>query len=296
MLVTTGATGTFSDKNVGTGKAVTVSGLTITGASAMNYSLTQPSTTANISAATLTVSAVGNNKVYDRTTTATVTLSDNRVSGDNVTDAYTGASFADKNVGTGKTVSVAGVSISGTDAGNYTFNATATTFANITPLSLVVTAAGVNKVYDGTTTATVNLADNRIGGDVFTDSDTSATFASASAGNGDAITVSGISINGADAGNYTANATASTSANITQAASVISWSNPAGITYGATLSGTQLNASAAGNGASLAGTFTYNPAAGTILNAGTSQTLSVTFTPTDATISAGLRRRFKLMW
>ena len=32
-----------------------------------------------------------------------------------------------------------------------------------------------------------------------------------------------------------------------------------------------------------AGTFTYTPAAGTVLNAGTGQTLSVTFTPTDTT-------------
>ena len=29
-------------------------------------------------------------------------------------------------------------------------------------------------------------------------------------------------------------------------------------------------------------TFVYTPAAGTVLNAGTAQTLSVTFTPTDA--------------
>ena len=48
------------------------------------------------------------------------------------TDSYTSATFADKNVGTGKTVSVSGISISGTDAGNYTFNTTATTTADIT--------------------------------------------------------------------------------------------------------------------------------------------------------------------
>jgi hypothetical protein len=38
----------------------------------------------------------------------------------------------------------------------------------------------------------------------------------------------------------------------------------------------QLNATA-----SVPGTFVYNPAAGAVLNAGTAQTLSVTFTPTD---------------
>jgi MBG domain len=56
----------------------------------------------------------------------------------------------------------------------------------------------------------------------------------------------------------------------------ITWSNPADITYGTPLSGTQLNASA-----SVPGTFAYTPAAGTVLNAGPSQTLSVAFTPAD---------------
>ena len=60
---------------------------------------------------------------------------------------------------------------------------------------------------------------------------------------------------------------------------VITWSNPAAITYGTPLSATQLNATAAGN---VAGTFVYTPPLGTILNAGTAQTLSVTFTPTDS--------------
>ena len=44
------------------------------------------------------------------------------------------------------------------------------------------------------------------------------------------------------------------------------------------LGATQLDATA-----SVAGTFGYSPAAGTILRAGNDQTLSVTFTPTDAT-------------
>ena len=41
-LVTTGATGSFADKNVGTGKAVTASGYAINGTDAENYSLVQP--------------------------------------------------------------------------------------------------------------------------------------------------------------------------------------------------------------------------------------------------------------
>ena len=56
----------------------------------------------------------------------------------------------------------------------------------------------------------------------------------------------------------------------------INWSAPAAISYGTALSGTQLNATA-----NVAGSFTYTPAAGTVLKAGT-QTLSALFTPTDS--------------
>ena len=70
--------------------------------------------------------------------------------------------------------------------------------------------------------------------------------------------------------------------NVTKATPTIAWATPAAITYGTALGGTQLNATASYNGSTVAGTFVYTPAAGTVLSAGT-QTLSVTFTPTDAT-------------
>src|SRR5262249_33052453 len=107
------------------------------GSAAGNYVLDSvATTTANITARTLTVTATGVNKTYDGTTAATVTLSDDRASGDVLTAAYTTASFTNKNVGTGKTVNVSGISISGTDAGNYTVNTTATATANITARTL----------------------------------------------------------------------------------------------------------------------------------------------------------------
>ncbi|MBR1816254.1 MAG: InlB B-repeat-containing protein [Lachnospiraceae bacterium] len=65
------ATGTFSDANAGTAKAVTISGLTLGGSSAENYQLAssgnQPSTTANITAKALTVTAGSDAKEYDGT-------------------------------------------------------------------------------------------------------------------------------------------------------------------------------------------------------------------------------------
>jgi len=70
-------------------------------------------------------------------------------------------------------------------------------------------------------------------------------------------------------------ATATVVLTVNQAAPAITWAKPKTITYGTALSPTQLNASS-----TVAGTFTYTPPAGTILNAGP-QTLTVIFTPTD---------------
>jgi len=67
---------------------------------------------------------------------------------------------------------------------------------------------------------------------------------------------------------------------VTKGTPVIAWSAPAPIGYGTALSATQLDASASYNSSPLAGSFAYTPAAGSVLAAGT-QTLSVTFTPTD---------------
>src|SRR5207244_10622931 len=124
-------------------------------------------------------------------------------------------SFLNKNVGTGKTVNVSGISISGADSGNYTANTTTSTTANITVRTLTVSATGVNRVYDGTTNAAVTLSDDRVAGDVLTANYTSAYFGSKTVGNGKTVTVTGISISGADSGNYSAHTTTSTTANIT---------------------------------------------------------------------------------
>ena len=140
----------FSDKNVGNGKAVSVSGISISGADAGNYNLlnTTASTTADITARDLTVTATGVDKVYDGTIQATVNLNTDALGGDTLTAGYTSAVFGDKNVGNGKAVSVSGISISGADAGNYNLlNTTASTTADITARDLTVTANNSSKVY-----------------------------------------------------------------------------------------------------------------------------------------------------
>jgi 6-phosphogluconolactonase (cycloisomerase 2 family) len=77
-----------------------------------------------------------------------------------------------------------------------------------------------------------------------------------------------------------ATATASTNLTVNKAIVALTWAQPAPIAYLTALSGTQLNAVAMANGSAVAGIFTYSPAAGTNLKPG-SQTLSVTFVPTD---------------
>jgi hypothetical protein len=78
---------------------------------------------------------------------------------------------------------------------------------------------------------------------------------------------------------------------VAKATPLITWPTPAPIAYGTPLSATQLDATAAVGGTPVAGTFLYNPPAGTVLAPGV-QTLNVTFTPTDtndyATVSASV--------
>jgi len=73
-------------------------------------------------------------------------------------------------------------------------------------------------------------------------------------------------------------ASGSTAITVNKGTPTITWAAPVAITYGTALSATQLNASSGG----VAGTFAYTPASGTVLGAGNDQTLSVSFTPTDA--------------
>ncbi len=215
------ASAAFSDKNAATGKTVSVSGISISGPDAGNYSLqnTTATTTADITPAVLTVSGSGANKVYDAGTGAIVLLADNHLGTDSVTDSLTSAAFSDRNVSTGKPILVSGISISGPDAGNYALqNTTATTTADITPALLTVSASGVNKVYDASTGATVLLTDNHLGTDSVTGSYTNAAFADKNVGTGKPVIVRGISLSGPDAANYALqNTTATTTANITPA-------------------------------------------------------------------------------
>jgi gliding motility-associated-like protein len=81
-----------------------------------------------------------------------------------------------------------------------------------------------------------------------------------------------------DANNYNSVNNTIVQLTVNKATPVITWPTPAAITFGTPLGTAQLNASA-----NTIGTFVYSPATGTVLNAGANQSLSVSFTPIDAT-------------
>ena len=240
--VTLTQSGTFSDKNVGIGKTVTET-FSLSGADANNYVLasSNATTTANITAATLTASgASAANKTYDATTAATVTGGslNGVISGDTVTLSQSGA-FSDKNVGVGKTVTET-FGISGADAGNYVLaSSTATTTADIAAATLTASgASAANKTYDATTVATVTggSVTGVIVGDTVTLSQ-SGTFSDKNVGTGKTVTET-FSLSGTDANNYMlARSSATTTATITPAALTITANNDSKIVGGTPYSG-----------------------------------------------------------
>jgi hypothetical protein len=155
-LDTNGYSAVFASVDVDTNIAVTVSGLTLDGADATNYTLTGPvMLTANITPAPLTVSGVtASDKVYDGTTNAVIDVTGAALVGvvdsdtNDVTLDTSGATgaFTDANVDSNKTVTVSGLTISGSATTNYTLTQPTTT-ASITPASLTITADDKSRTY-----------------------------------------------------------------------------------------------------------------------------------------------------
>ncbi|MBT2315290.1 filamentous hemagglutinin N-terminal domain-containing protein, partial [Pseudomonas fluorescens] len=163
---TSGTTGTFIDKNAGQGKAVSGSGVALTGDEANNYvfDTTAQIGTADIERKVLTATADVANKTYDGSTTASLSnlALIGIVGGDEgkVNTSGTTGAFVDKNAGQNKAVSGSGVALTGDEANNYAFDTTAQIgTADIDRKVLTATADVANKTYDGSTTASLsNLA------------------------------------------------------------------------------------------------------------------------------------------
>jgi hypothetical protein len=253
QLLSLSGSGTLAAKTVGT-EPMTLGSLTLgnggsggTAGLASNYTLVGGTDSVDVTPLAITVTATANNKVYDGTAAATVSLSSSGVlANDVVSFADTSATFDSRNVGTGKTVTVGGLSLGGAAAGNYLIsnaNDTATTTANITPATITVAGAtGVNKSYDGNTTLPAGASGFTSSGVLPIDAGAvtvaaaNAAYASANVGP-EAVNVAGLALSGAAAGNY-----------VVSAGSVTGSGNIAGATSGGSFSLPALSGGSGGSG------------------------------------------------
>lgn len=238
-----GAAGRFNNKNAGVAKPVNVTGISLSGADANNYTLQNPTVTTNATITQASISAISGitatDKTYDGTTSATLVTSAanfvGKFANDSLQVAGGSGAFADRNAGIAKPVDITGLSLGGADALNYKLVSTiAATTATISPASLGISGiAAVDKVYDGSTSATLSAGvatlTGIIGNDqVVVSGNAVGNFSDKNVGAGKTVIFSGLSLDGPDAANYTvANATASGTGAITRLPSV-AWTGGAG--------------------------------------------------------------------
>ncbi|MEY3634247.1 MAG: hypothetical protein RLZZ61_657, partial [Pseudomonadota bacterium] len=215
----------FIDKTAGENKGVTIVNVlaqTTSTARGTDY-ITLPSTyqaTATIFKKDVTVvGVVATDKIYDGTTTNIINTSVSAlaglVQGDQISISSMTGTFSNKNVGTDIAVIGSEVAFAGPDAGNYNLIQPTGLKANILPRTLIASATGVSRQYDGTTNAEVNISDNRIAGDIVT-YDYIGSFLDENIGTNKFIAVQINSLTGADGGNYTLAANPSAFANVTR--------------------------------------------------------------------------------
>jgi len=237
-------TGTYADKNAGTGKAVTFGGLTLTGVGAGNYSLsaTTLTTTGDIARKTLTLEGTAGTqftKIYD----GNATVTQNLVRGTNyrlagvvegegtdivaLNESAAQGTYATANAqaaGTQQNVTFTNLALTGSGAGNYTLAANKT-FENagrITPKELnlaLANGARFDKTYDGRANVTQSLTKGTnysLTGFVGTEGDhlalaaATGTYTDKNAAANKAVTFGGLTLTGTGAGNYVLNKTALT--------------------------------------------------------------------------------------
>ena len=151
------AAGTFSDADVGTGKTVTITGLTLGGTKVDNYELAssgqQTSTTADINTKAITITADSDSKVYDgtaHTKNSYSITSGGLATGDSiesvtVTGSQTFVGSSDNEPSTAVIKNSSGVYVTG----NYDITYTKGTLT-VTKKPLTITADSDTKVYDAT--------------------------------------------------------------------------------------------------------------------------------------------------
>jgi hypothetical protein len=125
------ATGMFAAKNAGHDIPITISGFTLVGAQARDYTPVLPALAADITPAPLTISAIGYARRFDGTTRAAATPVVVGLQGGDTVTGLTEA-YADPNPGTDKTLVVTGYTINDGNAAGDGADYTVTLVANHT--------------------------------------------------------------------------------------------------------------------------------------------------------------------
>lgn len=267
LNATTPAAGTFSytpagGTVLGAGAGQTLS-VTFTPTDSTSFSSASTTVPLTVNPAPLTVTATSFTRVYGAANPTLTLAYDGFVNNEtaaSLTAAPTLATTATPASGVGPYP----ITLTGGSAANYSLTLVPGTLT-ITKAPATVTLGNLAAVYDGTAKSATVTTDPA-GLAVVVTYDGGSTMPVSAGSHPVVATV--------DEANYQGSATDTLV--ISRAPAGLAWSAPAAITYGTLLSATQLNATAA-----VPGTFVYTPALGTKLNAGASQTLSVTFTPTD---------------
>ncbi|WP_269530740.1 YDG domain-containing protein [Chitinimonas sp. BJYL2] len=223
-LAVLAATSGSGSLNVGNYSLQYQSGL----ASSLGYQFSTYTGSLVVNPATISIGSQNYSKVYDGSTIADLSKSLSGVlPGDQV--GLSGfANFDNKNVGMGKTITFSGMSLSGTDSGNYILaNSSGSVLGDITHALLTLSGIVIdNKVYDGSTKATFSSTgalSGVINGDNVELKTDAAQFADKNVGDGKTVTISNIALGGTDGGNYLLDVKSFIGkANITRAPSV-SW-------------------------------------------------------------------------
>ncbi len=149
--------------------------------------------------------------IYDGTTNTTIDGAPAKIKGKLDSDEVNAdcsnatATFADKNVGINKTVTITGIVLTGKDAANYKLAAPLTVKADISSRKLFIKSVSIaDKEYDGSDTATVENVEftNPVAGDDIS-LPLTARFENANAGEEKTVILSAGTLLGNDAGNYT---------------------------------------------------------------------------------------------
>ena len=209
----------FVQSGIGTGLSVNLLSSTLGGMASGNYTLSftdAPTTTADIAAKALTITGAFTveNKAYNGTTAATFkteTLSLVGLVGAETVTFNKVATFSQAAPGTNLPVNLDSSTISGGQAANYvlSFVGAPTTTADITARLVTITGSFTvgNKVYDGTTAASITAnsltLDGLAPGDTTTTLSAVANFSQSGVGNDLAVSLLDSVLTGSDAGSYT---------------------------------------------------------------------------------------------